>query len=305
MRGRFRPIGCAVITMTWLMGCGEKGGSMNYASVGSAPAAAPAKSPADASEGIAARFVGGNAVVDESKGNPPDQRPVPRKIIYNAQVDLVVENVATTGTELLRLVKEDGGYLSETEVHSYTHLRRSAMWKVRIPVDKFDDFLKSVERLGEVSRNQLDSQDVTQEYYDVEARISNKQQEEKRLLKHLADSTGKLEDILAVERELSRVRGEIEQSQGRLRYLANQTALSTVTIQASEIKDYTPPVAPTFAAMIGRTFGQSVATLTTFGKNLVLVVVAVAPWLPLVLIAFVLLRWVARRLVAGRAARTA
>jgi hypothetical protein len=117
------------------------------------------------------------------------------------------------------------------------------------------------------------------EYYDLEAQIANKQQEEKRLLKHLDESTGKLEDILRVENELSRVRGEVEQMQGRIRYLANLTALCTVTVKASELEDFTPPVQPTFAIQVGRTFKDSVALLTTFVKGLVLIVVALAPWL--------------------------
>src|SRR4051812_49495921 len=107
------------------------------------------------------------------------------------------------------LVEANGGYISETNAVSYSQQQRQATWKVRVPVDRFDAFLAEVGRLGELQKNHLDSQDVTQEYYDLDARIANKQQEEKRLLKHLADSTGKLEDILAVERELSRVRGEI------------------------------------------------------------------------------------------------
>jgi hypothetical protein len=220
---------------------------------------------------------------------------MPRKIIYNAQVELVVENVAGTAEALGRLVKQNGGYISESDIQSYSHLRQRATWKVRIPVDHFDAFLSEITRLGELQKNHLDSQDVTQEYYDLEARIANKQEEEKRLLKHLADSTGKLEDILAVERELSRVRGEVEQMQGRLRYLANTTALSTVTITATEVKDYTPPVSPTFDTLIARTFRESVSRLVDFGKAVVLVVVAVIPWIPVATALALPLWWLSRR----------
>ena len=114
--------------------------------------------------------------------------------------------------------------------------------------------MSAVVRLGEVRHNHVGSQDVTEEYFDLEARIRNKREEEKRLLKHLADSTGKLEDILAVEKELSRVRGEAEQMEGRLRYLADRADLTTVTIEANEWKDYKPPVAATFSTQVGRTF---------------------------------------------------
>src|SRR5262249_34757937 len=172
-------------------------------------------------------------------------------------------------------------------------------------VDRGSGFVGGASRVGEVEASHIDSQDVTQEYYDTEARIANKQKEEKRLQKHLDESTGKLEDILAVERELSRVRGEIEQMQGRIRYLTNVSALCTVTITATEIKNYTPPVAPTFATEIGRTFSASLVNLARFGRAIVLMVVAITPWLPLLVLVFLAFVWLLRRGRARRQARTA
>ena len=219
----------------------------------------------------------------------------PRKIIYNAQVELVVEDLSTVVDDLTGLVKAHGGYVAETDVSGSAGGQRRGMWKVRVPVDRFDAFLAAVAKLGELQKNHVDSQDVTEEFYDIEARIANKQQEEKRLLKHLGDSTGSLEDILAVEREISRVRGEIEQAQGRLRYLANVSALSTVTVTASELRDYKPPISPAFSTQIGRTFFNSVELLVDLGKGLVLLVVAGLPWLPVVaLIAWPLWRLMRR-----------
>ena len=149
-------------------------------------------------------------------------------------------------------------------------------------------------RLGEVKQNHIGSQDVTEEYFDVQARIRNKQEEEKRLLKHLNETTGKLEEILAVERELSRVRGEVEQMQGRLRLLTDRTQLSTITIEATEWKDYKPPVAATFPTQLGRAFFRSVDNLVSFGQSLLLVAVALAPWLPLIAVGIFVARWLVR-----------
>jgi len=219
---------------------------------------------------------------------------VPRKIIYDARVELLVESLTATEQAILRLIKEHEGFLAESDQSSVTRTQRSATWRVRVPVDRFDAFVAAVNRLGEVRKNHVGSQDVTEEFFDLEARIRNKQEEEKRLLKHLADSTGKLEDILAVERELSRVRGEVEQMQGRLRFLANRTELSTVTIEAMEWHDYKPPVAATLQSQLGRTFFNSVENLSEFGKFLLLFTVALAPWLPLMVLVFFLVRWIVR-----------
>ena len=230
----------------------------------------------------------------------PVPKEVRRKIVYNANISLIVDSITALEQRVAELIKSSGGYVSESDVASQNQVQRRATWKVRVPVENFDTFVAAVARLGELQQNRLDSQDVTQEYYDIEARIKNKQQEEKRLQKHLDDSTGKLEDILAVERELTRVRGEVEQMQGRIRYLANVTALSTVTITAVEIKNYTPPAAPTFGTQIGRTFSNSVENLARFGRGLTLAVVAITPWLPLVVIASLPILLILRRERANR-----
>jgi hypothetical protein len=205
---------------------------------------------------------------------------IPRKIIYDARIDLVVDSLNGLEASIMDLVKQHGGFLAESDLVSQISTQRTATWRVRVPVDRFDDFVRGVSRLGEVRTSHLGSQDVTEEYFDIEARIRNKQEEEERLLKHLADSTGKLEDILKVENELTRVRGEVERMQGRLRFLANRADLSTVTIMATELKNYTPPEPVTLAAQVSTTFFRSVSALIAFGEAVLLLVVALVPWLP-------------------------
>jgi hypothetical protein len=240
-------------------------------------------------------------------GEAADKTPpvMPRRIIYNGTVELAVESLPGLEERLRRLAEESGGFIADEDVNSQAHAQPTGTWKIRVPVDRFPDFFKAVGKLGELHRSHVDSQDVSQEYYDLEARITNKQQEEKRLLKHLEDSTGKLEEILTVEREISRVRGEVEQMQGRLRFLANLSALSTVTITATELKDYKPPVIPTFATEIARTFQGSLQLLTDFGKAVVLFLVALAPWLPFILLALWLAWRLSRPWRLGRAPRGA
>jgi Domain of unknown function (DUF4349) len=225
-----------------------------------------------------------------------------RKIIYDARIDLLVDSLNATEQAISKIIKENDGFLAESDQSSSQQNQRRATWRVRVPVANFDAFVAAVVRLGEVTQNHVGSQDVTEEYLDLDARIRNKREEEKRLLKHLADSTGKLEDILAVERELSRVRGEAEQMEGRLRYLADRAELSTVTIEANEWKDYKPPVAASFGTQISRTFFLSVERLVDFGKALTIIFVVLLPWIPLILIGLVIARLLI--LYAGRSRHT-
>jgi hypothetical protein len=250
---------------------------------------------------------------------PPGQKPargagekkpaaddkLPRKIIYTADLKIIVEDFAKAEEELKHLVRDHHGIVAQSEVTGSAGSPRGGRWKLRVPVDEFDDFVQAAARLGVPQKNSTDSQDITEEYYDLEARLKSKKVEEERLLRHLEQSTGKLEEILAVEKELSRVRGEIEQHEGRLRMLANLVSLTTVTVTIQEVKNYVPPQAPTFAGSVADTFFTSLDWLGKFGQGLVLVAAALAPWLAVVLVValpawlvWLVVRWRLRRAAA-------
>lgn len=214
-----------------------------------------------------------------------------RKIIRTADVRLVVSDFDKAEQELRNLIgRFRGVYVAQAETTGSAGSPRQGHWKIRVPVPDFESFLDAVSQLGVPERRSVDAQDVTEEYYDLETRIKNKKVEEQRLLKHLEQSTGKLDEILKVEREISRVRAEIEQGEGRLRLLANLTSLTTVDVAIREQKNYVPPRTPTFATTIGQTFSSSVDLLIGFGKAVVITAVALAPWLPLLALG-VLLVW--------------
>jgi hypothetical protein len=123
------------------------------------------------------------------------------------------------------------------------------------------------------------AQDVTEEYVDLEAQITNKKRLEERIVALLKDVTGKIKDVLEVENQLSRVRGEIEQLEGRLRYLTNRTDFTTVSISAREEENYVPPAAPTFTNRIAQAWTGSISALQTFGEQMAISAVYVFPWL--------------------------
>src|SRR5207249_1695619 len=128
-----------------------------------------------------------------AKAKEAKQQPeVDRKIIYMADVELVVEKFEEAEQLIRDLVKEFKGYISKSEVAGAPGSRRHGQWTARIPVDRFDAFRDAIAGLGELQRNTLDSQDVTEEFYDLEANIKNKQVEEERLREHLKKSTGSL-----------------------------------------------------------------------------------------------------------------
>jgi uncharacterized coiled-coil protein SlyX len=171
---------------------------------------------------------------------------------------------------------------------------------VRVPVEQFEPFLAAVEKLGVAERRHQTAQDVTAEFVDLGAQIANKKRLEERIVELLKNSPGQIKDVIDVERELARVRGEIEQMEGRLRYLTNRTDFTMVSIAAREEHDYVPPAAPSFASEIRQSWSESLHSLREFGQRTVIATVAAFPWIVVVSILAVPAWCVGRRIVTRR-----
>jgi len=231
---------------------------------------------------------------------PGGTSAISRRIIYDAQVDLVVESVDPIAKKVGTLVQDARGYIAEQNVTGSPGSQRSMRWRFRIPVEQFDSFVASIVSLGELERNNRTSQDVSEQYYDIEARIKNKKVEEQTLNKILQERSGKLEDVLKIEIELSRVRGEIEQLEGKIRVLENLSSLATLTLNVREREKYAPPppVVADFPTQVARTWDGAILGLVNHGKSLLLWAVSWVIWVPFLLVgglfAWVLLRWLIR-----------
>ena len=211
-----------------------------------------------------------------------DAGKLQRQIIYDADVRLIVEDFEGLPEKVQQLVDDSGGFVAQQKRQGKSGMPRSGDWNIRLPVGVYTSFLVDIRKLGELQSLAANSQDVTDQYYDLEARIRNKQKEEARLLKHLDESTGKLEDILAVEKEISRVREELERMEGRMRVLKDLVSLTTVTLHIDEIREYVPPQATTFAVRVSRAFAGSWQALVATGEGLVVAGAAIGPWLAVI-----------------------
>ncbi|MCP4593514.1 MAG: DUF4349 domain-containing protein, partial [bacterium] len=180
-------------------------------------------------------------------------------------------------------------FVAQSNVTGSRGSPRSGQWTIRVPVARYEEFLTAAQEFGEARRVSSNSKDVSEEYYDVEARIRNKKREEERLLKLLEDSTGKLEEVLAVEREIARVRGEIEQMEGRMRVLNDLTALTTVNLNVDEIKDYVPEQAPTYTTRVRRSFEASITAMASLAQGLSILLIVLLPWLGVLLVFLILI----------------
>ncbi|NQT13941.1 MAG: DUF4349 domain-containing protein, partial [Planctomycetes bacterium] len=194
------------------------------------------------------------------------------------------------------------GFVASSNISGSPGRSRNGTWKLRIPAERHGDFLTAVRQLdGEVQRERVDSKDVTEEFYDVEARIRNKKKAEERLIDLLENRAGELQHVLTVEKELSRVREEIERVEGRLRVLGDLTSLSTFNLNVTEVKDYVPEEPPGYLTRVSQTFWASYDALVFAAQEFSIAVVALSPWLGVLLVLLLLLMLVWR--IVGRCVR--
>ncbi len=196
-----------------------------------------------------------------------------REIIYTATVRLVVDDFDTFPERLAQIALEADGFIGETDIAKMQGTRRSGRWVIRVPSSKYATFIRAVSGLGVPESVQEKAEDVTERFVDLQARIKSGKQLEDQIMKLLEKQADRLEDMLIVERELARVRMEIEQKEGQLRFLESQVALSTISIYANEQTTFTPEQAKSFSERIAREWNASlVRARTTFEEAVIWVV---------------------------------
>lgn len=157
-----------------------------------------------------------------------------RMIVRTAQLSLVVRDAEASLEQVKTIVSALEGYMVDTRMWREDEQMRGSV-TVRVPSASLDDALARFKELAiKVQSENGSSQDVTEEYSDLGAQLRNleaTEQELLELLKTVREKTGKAEDILAVHRELTSIRGQIEQLKGRMQYLERTTALAAVSLE--------------------------------------------------------------------------
>jgi hypothetical protein len=165
-----------------------------------------------------------------------------RKLIRNAQLDLEVKSFQAAFDQITALTKSAGGYVDTSNSQRGGNGKLQGTVVVKILPPNLDAFLLKLLDLGDVQNQSVSTDDVTKDYYDTQARLVNSQKMEVQLQDLLKRENGKVSDLLAVERELGRVRGDIEQMQGQLKLYDFQVQYATVTMNLAE-KDLTQAAA--------------------------------------------------------------
>jgi hypothetical protein len=181
-----------------------------------APPAAPApENPSAAAQGTALQIA-------------------PSMLIRTGSASIEVKDVDPAIIKVRQLATQLGGYVANSSITGGRDQIRSATLELKIPAARYDQAISGLGDIGRVESVNTNVEDVGEEFVDITARVANAKRLEERLVSLLATRTGRLEDVLAVERELARVRQEIERYEGRLRYLRTRAAVSTLSVTVHE-----------------------------------------------------------------------
>ena len=168
-----------------------------------------------------------------SSGAPLDVPAVGPSVIKTADLSVEVERDALGGAldAATSVAARYGGFVVSSTTGGEEG--RTGSLTLRVPSDRFEAALADLAGLGEVNRRRVAGQDVGQEFVDLEARLRNFEAQEAVLLR-LFDDAVSIGDTIRVQNELSGVRLRIEEIQGRLRYLRDQTSFGTITVALAE-----------------------------------------------------------------------
>jgi hypothetical protein len=183
-----------------------------------------------------------NAAAEPSSAEAPAAEIPNRKLIRNANVELEIISFNDAVQKITALATEERGYVATTSSQKQANGKLRGQVIVKVLPENLDHFLQKIRGLGELKNQTLGTEDVTKAYLDTDARLKNARVMEQRLIEMLKTKTGKVSDLLQVEKELARVREEIEKMQGELKYWDSQVQFATVTISLAE-KDMEEPAA--------------------------------------------------------------
>jgi hypothetical protein len=165
----------------------------------------------------------------------PSQTVAPGTMLVRVgQASLQVDSLETGIARIRDVARRTNAVIANTSMAGGRQQTRSASLELRVPSERFDEAVSSLSPIGKLESVNVTVEDVGEEFVDVEARVANARRLEERLVDLLAKRTGKLSDVLSVERELARVREQIERYEGRMRYLRTRASISTLTIALHE-----------------------------------------------------------------------
>jgi len=205
---------------------------------------------------------------EAAEGQPVAQE---RVVIYNAHVSLETSDIQGTLARIRGLAEAYGGYVASSSRSAYGMQNRAEI-AIRVPKDKFHAAVQQIETYGEVLDEGTSSEDITQQYIDLKARLNNLLRQEERL-REILDMAKTVDEILRVENELARIRGDIDSLQGQINYLEGVSEMSLISVTLTEPPPpFTPP-----GMDWGETFEVAILGFFTVLRGMIILAISLIP----------------------------
>jgi hypothetical protein len=241
-------------------------------------------------------------VADQTIPTPSRAGPlVLRRVIRTAGLAIEVEEFETGARRIIVIAESAGGFVASSSYAQGPSGQGPSQgsFVLRVPAPRFAETLAALEALGLVRERRVSGQDVSEEFVDLQARVRNLERHEQQLLTFM-DRATKVSDLLAIEQELARVRGEIEALTGRLRVLGNQVELATIEVALRQKPEKAAAGFWDIGATVERILGaflHTVRQILQVAEGAAVVISALIPVAALVLLGWVILRRVRARMV--------
>lgn len=297
---KMRLLSCLAAAALLLSSCGAVSGGTNGLSIMDNGAAVDMK-PQEAAnfDRDLSEDIGSGALPQEQAESGAGALPEERKVIWTANYVVQVKDFNGGMERLESETAAWGGYVQYTETWGNAEEgTASARMLLRIPAEKMGDTSTLLDEIGNVIHASKGSEDVTMDYFDLDTRMKVLEAQENRLLK-LLDQAQTVEELLQIETELSRLRVDIEQLTGRLKYYDNQIDYATVEVRLEQTQDYTVQN-DGFFSWLWETVKESGKSLVQVMKWLVASLILLLPYILIGLVVFLLIRRHLRRKKAAR-----
>ncbi|MFR3112281.1 MAG: DUF4349 domain-containing protein [Gallintestinimicrobium sp.] len=204
-----------------------------------------------------------------------------RKLIRNVDMDVETESFDALLASAQSQAEELGGYIESSSISnssyaSSTSAARSARLTARIPSEKLDGYLAGISKQSNVTRKSESTEDVTLQYVDLQSHKKALLAEQESLLS-MMEQAESIEDIIAINEQLTDVRYQIESMESQLRTYDNQVDYSTVNLYIDEVERYTPGAAKSAGARIAEGFSANIYRVGSFFKNFAIEFIILLP----------------------------
>jgi hypothetical protein len=262
-----------------------------------APPAAMAAPQTDAAQRSSAAVAGTTGAAGATTTAAGAAQSFDRMVIRTAQLSVEVANIEPALAQARAIASRGGGFVSasNTRVEKVNDQERMiADLTIQVRSDSADATLSDLRALGKVTTETSGSQDVTEEFTDLESNLRNLQASESAILK-LMDKASRIEDVVALQRELTSIRGQIERIQGRKRYLERRSDMATITLalRLPPVESSRPGTGWDPISVAQRGWQASLTVLRTVAEALI--VAAAFSWWLIPLIALGVYIWMQRR----------